>query len=366
MKPQLFYLGLTYDSTPLTVRERVRPTTKQQQAMRIHLSDMAEGLLILTTCERFELYALTGTFKVMEWLDTLADGFHVSSTLLTRHVRTRKDRSAAKHLLRVAAGLESRVIGEPQILGQVRDAYLQAMGMHTLDPVLYALGRAAIHTGKRVRRETPINRTGRSIATLAVERIAQELDPIETQSIIIIGTGRLAHDLARNTTLRKAKRLIVVGRNIQRTRALAEKVQAEAIQLSRLDEVVSQTDVIITCTSSPRYIVDRRTISLYRNRNLFVVDLSVPRNVDPTVKSQPGVKLIYLDDLLAELVPQQYGLVAAENIVSQELDRFEQWRHQRAVAPIVASIMRNVNRRAYADRRVLHQQIMRIKAGAAA
>jgi len=383
MTPQLFYVGLTHQCAPLAVRERIRPDDEKKRAMLARLGGFAAGRMVLSTCERFEVYATTERTDPGEWVALLAHWFHLPVNLLARHVRTLHGVSAADHLLRVASGLESRIVGEAQILGQVRDAYLLANEAKALDAVLSTLGRTAIRTGKRVRHETTINAGSRSIATIAIEWLRRELRetaPDPGRTILILGSGKLAAVVAADVVHRRIGRLIIAGRNAPQVSRLAQNFDARPLALDHLAEGVAEADVVMACASASSFIVDASTIGADRRRPLHVVDLAVPRNIDPEVTRVAGVGLVHLDELVnagpfagargseGSDFMVCGGLDAAERIVREELNRFEQWRKERDVAPFIAELARRATSvgRTFAEKRALHQQIMRLKAEAAA
>jgi len=362
---QLFYLGLTHHSAPLAIRENVRPDHEKQRTMLSRLANIAEGRMVLSTCERFEVYATTAHTGIADWVGLLSHWFHLPVGLLERHVRTNLGSAVARHLLRVAAGLESRILGEAQILGQVRDAFLQATQSRSLDADLSALGRAAIRTGKRVRTETSINSGARSIATIAVEHIARASEPLRDRAVLILGSGKLAAVVGAELALRRAGRIVVVGRNVDRAAALAQQFGGVSLGMDQLAVAVAETDAVIACTSSPFHLVDASTIGRNRVRPLCLVDLSVPRNIDPTVTQLSGVSLTDLEELPAGQSAREEGIAAAERIVQEELGRYNAWREERRVAPQIAQLIREA-RAGDADKRALHERIVRLKAGVAA
>ena len=171
MTDRLQYIGITHESAPLAIRESLRPDQGQRRAILERLAEVATGRLVLSTCERFELYAMSARTDTATWVRLLANWFHLPAALVSRHVQTLQGSGAARHFLRVAAGLESRIVGEVQILGQTRDAFLLAQSAGSLDAHLNALGRAAIRAGKRVRSETTLNAEARSIATITLDHL---------------------------------------------------------------------------------------------------------------------------------------------------------------------------------------------------
>ena len=409
MSGQLFYIGITHRTTPLSVRESLRPDDEKRRTMLSRLANMADGRMVLSTCERFEVYATTPRTEAAEWIGLLSQWFHLPIGVLERFARTRVGPAAAEHLLRVAAGLESRIVGEAQILGQVRDAFLQATQARALDPDLSSLGRAAIRTGKRVRHETLINSGARSIATLAVEHVARKLGPLHDRTILVLGSGKLAAvvagELARRRTgrlagwprsfgpggdddlrsgsspridhrlphlqrrwatrlaRRHAGRMIVVGRNVDRAAAVAQDVHGVSLGMDQLAVALGSSDALIACTSSPFHLVDSSTIGRDRVRPLCLVDLSVPRNIDPAVTQIGGVGLTHLDELVEGQSAREDGIAAAGRIVEEELARYNAWREERRVAPLIAQLVREGRG---ADKQMLHSRIVRLKAGVAA
>jgi glutamyl-tRNA reductase len=341
----------------------LRPDNEKQRTMLSRLAGMADGRMVLSTCERFEVYATTLRTEAAEWIELLSQWFHLPISVLARFARARVGSDAAEHLLRVAAGLESRIVGEAQILGQVRDAFLQATLARALDPVLSALGRAAIRTGKRVRHESLINCGARSIATLAMEHVIRNLGTLHDRTILILGSGKLAGVVAAELARFRARRIIVVGRNVDRAAAVAQEGHGVSLGMDQLAVALGDSDALIACTSSPFQLVDSSMIGRDRVRPLCLVDLSVPRNIDPAVTQLDGVGLTHLDELVEGQSAREDGIAAAGRIVDEELARYNGWREQRWVAPLIAQLVREGRG---ADKQALHSRIVRLKAGVAA
>lgn len=363
MSAQLFYIGITHRTTPLAVREGLRPDEEKQRTMLSRLADVADGRMVLSTCERFELYATTPRTEAAGWIGLLSQWFHLPIGVLERFAWTSVGRPAAEHLLRVAAGLESRIVGEAQILGQVRDAFLQATKAGALDPDLSALGRAAIRTGKRVRHETLINSGACSIATIAVDHVTRKCGPLRDRTVLVLGSGKLAAVVAAELTRRHTGRMVVVGRNVDRAAALAQEVHGFSLQMDQLADAIADSDALIACTSSPYYLVDSSTIARDRAMPLCLVDLSVPRNVDPAATQLCSVDLTHLDELAAGQTAKEDGIVAAGRIVEEELARYMAWREERRVAPLIAQLIQADHG---GNKGTLHARIVRLKAGVAA
>lgn len=369
MNRDLLYLGITHASAPLAIRESLRPSADQQHEMLDRLGLLAAGRMVLSTCERFEIYAMTDRPEPAAWLECVADWFHLPPRLVRSHAAVLRGLPAAEHLLRVAAGLESRILGEPQILGQVRDAYRRALEARALDPILASLGRAAIRSGRRVRHETTINGDRVSIASIAldwVERTAHQ----GLGRVVLVGTGGLASDLVSELETRTPTSVSIVGRNLARAQLLARSVRGSVAPMSDLSAVVASADTLLTCTSAPSFLVDVGSIRPRNGAQICVADLSVPRNVDPNVALLPWVRLAHLDDLVAGLATGDDGIAAAGRIVDEELAAFHRWWRERRAVPQITRIVEAARREHLAGSRPasreLHRRIMRLKAEVAA
>lgn len=369
MNRDLFYLGLTQQSTPLPVREQVRADRETQILLLSQLGALASGRVILSTCERFEVYATTSRSDPAEWLGVLSQGTRLPAAAWRRFASTRTGPWVARHLLRVAGGLESRILGERQILGQVRNAFRLAQEQNTLDAPLSTLVRTAIRTGKRVRQETPIGSAARSIVTMAMDWLSRRHGGLTEKAVGVVGSGRLAALVVAEIAQRRPRRIVVVARNQVRAAELARPFGAACVGMDALAQTVGAVDVAITCTTSPTYLIDPPLVGDVRRHPLLLVDLSVPRNVDPRVVRLPGVGLGHLDELVisglrAGAVPGSGAIQQAEQIVQEELHAFLQWRRERRVAPMIAELLRRATDFAM-DKRTLHDQIMLLKSGVA-
>ncbi|MBI4718112.1 MAG: glutamyl-tRNA reductase [Planctomycetes bacterium] len=372
MTGRLLYLGATHRTAPLPVRERLRADTQVQVRLLNCLAAAAAERLVVSTCERFEIYAWCDGDVTPEWHTALAGVLGADRALLEEHLHAFEGVAVAEHLLRVAAGLESRIVGEPHILGQVRRAFLLAGTAGATGPVLSALGRAAIHTGKRVRRETPINVEARSIASITADRIEEDFGLLQDRTVLILGTGRLALDVAVHLAARRAA-IVVSSRSAERAAELALKVRGEAVGLADLRGVLQRVDAVVACTSAGSYLIDPRTLASRTSGRLRLWDLSVPRAIDPTVAGLPDITLEHLEGLVGSgCAPRQLhmGVAAAQRVVAEELERFARWLRERPAAPLIQELLRSGDGMDTAadgaDRQSLHRRIMKLKLGVAA
>jgi len=369
---ELFYLGLTHPNAPLNVREQLRTDRESQIALLSRLASLGEGRMVLATCERFEVYATMKHADANRCISFFAELCQLPAELVRQYARTLSESQAAGQLIRVAAGLESRILGERQILGQVRNAFQLALEQESLDAQLSMLARSAIRAGKRVRQETPLASGSRSIVTAAMDWLTDKHGGLADRAVGVVGSGRLASLVAAEVALRRPRRMVIAGRNEARAAELASRFGTECARISTLANVVARADVVITCTASPSYLLDRTMIGEDRANQLLLMDLSVPRNVDPSVVQLQGVQLGHVDEIVAYglnagactgVVPGWDVIQQAENIVSEELSAFLQWRRERHVAPMITELFRDSG--GASDKRALHARIIRLKAGVA-
>ncbi len=362
MISRLLYLGATHKTTALAVREQLAAGPDRIAHLLDRLKAVAEEGLVLSTCGRFELYLLQEPSRRQDWPEYFNDAVGLS-TSLCRHFETLTGEAAARRALRVAAGLESRIIGERQVLGQVRQAFEQARMAHATGPLLSALFRSAIHTGKRVRCETSINRAARSFAESAVDLLRQTLQSFTDRTLVVFGTGAMARHAASLLAKEPHRKLIVVSGHIDRAVALATEVGGFARTLSSLPDVLAEADAMICCASSRWGVVELSMTRRPVTKPLVIVDLGMPRNVDPSVGRLPGIRLIDLDRVPGAAAPGHDAMVHAERIVEQELGRLLKWIRQREVAPLVARLAKPDAGRT--QRRELHRAIVQLKEDAA-
>ncbi len=364
MIQRLLQLGLHYGTLPSGLRDRVCVTHDQAAAMLEELDGAVAERMIVNTCERFEVYAITTRAQADGWAAQLARWLDVPQAALPPHLNVRRADAAAVRLLRVAAGLESRIVGEPHVLGQVRAGYLQAVRAGATGPILDALARAAIHTGKRVRSETAINTSRRSIVTVAMEHLESELGDFAGHEVLVVGTGKLATDFVLALAERRTGRVSVASREVERATELAARVGGVGIAMSSMPAVLPRCDAVITCTHASEPLIIAPMILRTTGKALPILDLGRPRNVDPRVAELPHVRVTCMDDLLAS-ENSACGDELASRIVQIELGRFLQWARGRQVVPRIARLVRRAGahkgRDVRADSRALHKEITRLK-----
>jgi glutamyl-tRNA reductase len=303
--------------------------------------------VVLSTCNRIEVYARCTHFHpaVGDVSAFLADYSGSSPDDFSELLYTYYDDAAVAHLFAVAAGLDSMIVGESEILGQVREAWQTAVREGTA-PQLTGLFRHAVESGKRVRTETGIGRHPVSIPSAAVSVAAEHLGTFEGAKVLVIGAGQMATGLASTLRSRGVEHVWIANRTLARAEAAAERIGAEAIPLSEVADTLVDVDVLLSSTASPQVLIERATVEMVMacrgGRPLLVVDVALPRDIDPGVREVNDVTLLDLDDLKdyarrsAERRRGEIGKV--REILAAEIDRYRADRSGREVAPLVTSL----------------------------
>jgi glutamyl-tRNA reductase len=345
----LIVVGLNHRTAPVDLLERMT-VPAEHLAKVLHDLGAREHLLevvVLSTCNRIEVYARCTHFHpaVGDVSAFLADYSGSSPDDFSELLYTYYDDAAVAHLFAVAAGLDSMIVGESEILGQVRDAWQTAVREGTA-PQLTGLFRHAVESGKRVRTETGIGRHPVSIPSAAVSVAAEHLGTFEGAKVLVIGAGQMATGLASTLRSRGVEHVWIANRTLERAEAAAERIGAEAIPLSEVADTLVDVDVLLSSTASPQVLVERATVEMVMacrgGRPLLVVDVALPRDIDPGVREVNDVTLLDLDDLKdyarrsAERRRGEIGKV--REILAAEIDRYRADRSGREVAPLVTSL----------------------------
>jgi hydroxymethylbilane synthase len=304
---------------------------------------------LLSTCNRTGVYALGGCPEPLARFLVAYKG--LAPEELRPHLAVYEGRAVVEHLFAVAAGLESQVLGEPQILGQVRRAYEFARQAEAVGPILDELFQQAIRVGKRVRAETELGRRPASLATVAVERAARVYPDLSRVEALLLGTGEMGRLVARLLCERGIQKLWVASRSPERAAALARELDARALAIQDLEARLRDVDVVISATEAAQDYVLRAEQLRWaqgRDRELFLVDLGVPRTLDPEIKRLPGVQLHDLDDLkaLSEEARRhrEREVPKAWAIVREETEDYWAWLHERRASPLIRKLHERAER----------------------
>ncbi|HLU09572.1 MAG TPA: glutamyl-tRNA reductase [Oceanobacillus sp.] len=335
----LVLVGLNYRTTPLELRERLYLS----EADRLHALKALHGavldeVVVVSTCNRLEIYGVASDAEraVAGITACLAERAAIPTAQL--HIQTLLDRDAAHHVMRVAAGLESLALGETEILGQIADALKGAQQAETTGAVLSRLFHDAIHAGKRARTETSISQHTLSISHAAVLLAKQEISDLSSANVLVVGAGRMAELMLRALKAHNVSAIRVINRTLSRAQVLADRVGVEALEWQQLKTALRDADVVFTATSAPQPIISAADVD---HSSLVLLDISVPRNVNPDVRRLQNVRLYHLDDLQAVVEThrskRQSEVAQVEAIIAEELERYLQWLNSRnAVSTIVA------------------------------
>jgi glutamyl-tRNA reductase len=343
----LICVGLSHKQAPIAVREQVAVRSDQIEARLRELKALpgVREVLLVSTCNRLEIFAIAETRAAAEdLLETLGP-------VAAPQAVCRFEEEALRHLFRVAASLDSMVVGEAQILGQVKDAAVQAQRAGALGPELpRALARATI-AAKRVRTETEIARGAVSVSSIAVQLAHKLLGNLEGRSVLLLGAGEMAQLAARELRSAGARELLMANRNPQHAEELAREAGGVPVSLAELPALLERADVAICSTGASQAVVTRemmaKALKARRYRPIFLVDLTLPRNVEPSANELENVYVYDLDDL-ERVAAQNRDLRAAhvgkaEEIVEEELKAFLATSRERAAVPVLARL------RAHAD-----------------
>lgn len=343
-------VGLSHKSASIEVRERLAlPPESHPDVLRALIRGSPVGeALVVSTCNRVEFVA-AGSDGPRSNLDAVAravvDGVVSHAPGIGSHLYRHVGGDAVRHLFRVAASLDSLVVGEPQILGQLKDAYDVAREAGTAGAVLNRVVPRAIKSAKRVRSETTIGAGLVSVPSVGVDLARQIFGDLSRHTAALVGSGEMAETVAK--LLRQAgSRLIVVGRNVDRVAKLAGALGGEGRGMDTLDRTLVEADVVITATSAPGYVVDaslvQRARKARKGRSLFFIDLAVPRDVDPKVGDLDGVFLYNVDDLSKVVAESLEGrrreAERAERIVDEEAASYDRWAEAEQVTPTIVAL----------------------------
>jgi glutamyl-tRNA reductase len=336
----LVLVGISHHRAPLELRERAALDREQAQELGRALAGESGEAVCLSTCNRTELY-LAGDDGDEAEARGEAAVLALEAQLGPALYRLR-DEAAALHLFRVAAGLDSMVPGEGEILGQVRAAY----ELGTTGTILDRLFRQALHAGRKARVETGIGESPASISSAAAALADQVFGDLRGRKVLLVGAGKVGDLAARNLLSRGAEVAWIANRSADRATDLARRIGGEALSLDALDRQLVEADVVVSSTSAPDWIIDRaqveRAMHSRKGRPLFLIDLAVPRDLDPSIHELDGCYLYDIDDLQAVVTETLAGrrreAERAEAVVAAEAERFREWQASLRVVPAIASL----------------------------
>ncbi|MDO8699510.1 MAG: glutamyl-tRNA reductase [Rhodoferax sp.] len=342
-------LGINHTTAPLDLRGRfafamdqIEPTLR---GLRESLSRQPEAALI-STCNRTEIYCAGDKPELEHTLDWLAHSGGVSPALLRAHSYTLEDGFAARHAFRVASGLDSMVLGEPQILGQLKDAVRAAEAAGALGTTLSQLFQRSFAVAKEVRTSTEIGAHSISMAAAAVRLAGQLFEDLSNVKVLFVGAGEMIELCATHFAAKNPKQLAIANRTLERGEKLATRFGGEVMRLADLPERLHEFDAVISCTASTLPIIGlgavERALKRRKRRPMFMVDLAVPRDIEPEVKALEDIYLYTVDDLAGVVqtaqASRQAAVAQAEAIVDAGVQSFMHWVDQRGSVPLIQQL----------------------------
>jgi len=347
---QIFALGINHHSAPLDVRERLafQPTQLTDALRDLLRQKPVREAAILSTCNRTELYCAAEAqdrlpAQAAAWL---ADYHHLPGSDLEPYLYTHPQRDAVRHVFRVASGLDSMVLGEPQILGQLKQAARAAEEAGTLGTLLSKLFQHSFAVAKEVRSTTAIGANIVSMAAAAVHLAARIFERIADQRVLFVGAGEMIELAAAHFCGERPRAVAVANRTCERAEELAARFHGEAMPLDRIGDRLHEFDIVVSCTASPLPIIGlgmvERALKARRHRPMVMVDLAVPRDIEAEVGRLDDVFLYTVDDLAqiveAGIESRQAAVIEAETIIDRQVEQFLHWVGSRDVVPLIRAL----------------------------
>ncbi|WP_112288709.1 glutamyl-tRNA reductase [Rahnella sp. AN3-3W3] len=343
----LLALGINHKTAPVSLRERVTfsPETLDQALSSLLQQPLVQGGVVLSTCNRTELYLSVEQQEnlqeqLVKWL---CDYHHLSEDEVRKSLYWHHDNEAVSHLMRVASGLDSLVLGEPQILGQVKKAFAESQNGQAVSGELERLFQKSFSVAKRVRTETDIGASAVSVAFAACTLARQIFESLSDVNVLLVGAGETIELVARHLHQHNVRHMMIANRTRERAQSLATEVDAEVISLQDIDSRLAEADIIISSTASPLPIIGKgmveRALKARRNQPMLMVDIAVPRDIEPEVGKLANVYLYSVDDLHSiiqnNLAQRKAAAIQAETIVEQESSNFMAWLRSQGAVEII-------------------------------
>ena len=348
----LILVGVNHKTTPVEIREKLAFSQVKLEASLEQLVSSPEITenIILSTCNRVEIYArVENNDRGIQLLQNFICDYHgITRGNLDQYFYSYCDNQAVEHLFRVSSSLDSMILGEAQILGQVKDAYNTALSFSSTGMVLNQLFEKAFNVAKKVREETGISERGVSISSAAVELAKKIFEDLENHSVMLVGTGEMAELAAKHLISYGVKTVYVASRTYERAATLAQSLNGCALDFKSFKEEMHRADIIITSTAAPNFIIHKEmmeaAIQKRKNKPIFLIDIAVPRDIAPEVNELENVYLYDIDDLQnvvnANMEERQKEAENAMEIIKQEVTKFNNWFSTLDAVPTIVE-MRN-------------------------
>jgi glutamyl-tRNA reductase len=346
----IIVVGLSHKTAPVEIREKVAfaPTAMGEPLRQMLALPAISEAVIVSTCNRVELYAVSRNLDaaVIELKQYLADFHQLQLSELDEHLYTYAGQDAIRHLMRVSASLDSMVIGEPQILGQIKTAYGYASEHKSSGLILNRFLHKAFSVAKRVRTETEIASSAVSVSFAAVELARKIFDTLEDKVVMLIGAGEMCELAAKHFMNNGISKVLVTNRTFSRAEKLAEEFGGTAVSFDNFREQLHRVDIVLSSTGAPDYVLFadkmKEVIKTRRHKPMFLIDIAVPRDIDPMVNRIDGVYLYDVDDLQgvvqANMKGREKEAAKAEKIIEEEIIQFQRWLSTLEVKPTIIAL----------------------------
>ena len=362
----LTIVGVNHKTAPIALRERIaigREVLPEATRALAAMPGIAE-CMIVSTCNRVELVAVA-EIPVERLSYFLINQFGIEPEVLLPHLFEYRDKDAVNHLFRMAASLDSMVVGEPQILGQVKEAFAVARAAGTVSSQLEHLLQSAFAAAKKARTETGIGSNSVSIASVAVEMARKIFGSLQGRTVFLVGAGKMSEIAARHLVQQGAGAILVSNRTLERARSMAEQFNGRVIRFDQLYEAASEADIVISSTGAPHPIFRREHgqafLHLRRNRPMFFIDIAVPRDVDPEMNELDGIFVYDIDDLQqvagAHMEERSRQAVDAESLIAAEVERFHLRQRTVSAAPAIVALQRKAEEIRVAEIQRIHGRL---------
>lgn len=347
---EIIVIGLNHKTAPIDIRERLafQESEIEEALQRIRSIPSIRETMILSTCNRVEIYATSKEVEkaVQELKQFLSEIHQFPLERFERNLYLLIGEEAVRHIFRVASSLDSMVVGEPQILGQIKEAYQRANESKASGVILHRLLHRAFHVAKRVRTETKISSSAVSVSSVAVELAQRIFGTLEDRVVFLIGAGEMIELAARHLVSGGVKKILVTNRTYERALNLAREFQGEAIPFEEMNIGLKRADIVISATNSPEPILTSeqiiRVMKERKHRPIFFIDIADPRDIEPKVGDLENVYLYNIDDLqkvaFENLKDREKEAEKAEGIVREEVERFVRWYHSLEVTPTIIAL----------------------------
>jgi glutamyl-tRNA reductase len=345
----LALIGVNHKTAPIAVRERIAISREELPEVTRALAAVpgVSECMIVSTCNRVEILTAVDSQEV-DLPGFLQSQFGLDSAVLKDHLYEHRDQQAVRHLFRVAASLDSMVVGEPQILGQVKEAFAVARTAGTIGAQLEHLLQSTFAAAKKVRSETEIGSSSVSIASVAVELAKKIFGSLQGRTVFLVGAGKMSELAARHLVQQGAGAILVTNRTLARARTIADDFDGRVIPFEQLYDAASEADIVITSTGAPHAIFRKEhgQAFLHRRRNkpMFFIDIAVPRDVDPAMNRLEGIFVYDIDDLqsvaASHMAERAREASSAEAMIASEVERFHQRQRAVNVAPAIVALQR--------------------------